>query len=133
MSGDDEEEIDTRARLINIIHDWIREDPTLKWHFEVREMGDGFYIGTKCQERRSYTDASVAWIDQTLPSKIFWYHLEGNYHRDQNTWDNASPADPSYFDHLRKMMCEGHNGATFITAKGNKYHSPRKGCISDIK
>jgi hypothetical protein len=128
------EENDTRARLVNIIHDWIREDPTLKWHFEVRDFRDEFCISTKCQEGRSYIDAAVAWVKEDSSSKILWYHLKDSKELEYNNdvWDNISPADPSYFERMRKMMIDGHNGATFTTAKGNKWHSRRKGCSSNI-
>lgn len=119
--------------LVDLIHDWIRNDSVLSKHIQVvrqpfPEYNDGFYIETICRGTGSflprYSSAQLAWFTRTAALSE-WTHLDKEP-------TNLSAADPSFFNKLHSLIRDAHNGSTQTTSKGNKWYTPRIGCGEDI-
>lgn len=117
--------------ISDLIHDWIENDPDLAGHVQVimqpfSDFSDGFYLDTAClgATRPRYTNGELAWFNSDATSST-WPHL------DKETVP-LNPADPNFFRTLRSLIKDAHNGSTQITAKGNKWHTPRFGCDMNI-
>lgn len=125
-----QEEHQSAPAIDDLIHDWIKNDPVLSKHIQIipqpyGEHNTGFYIETMCPcAMTRYINVTLAWFTQNATTS-HWPHLDKEP-------IPLNPADPGFFDKLRSLIKDAHNGSTQTTPKGNKWHTARMGCIENI-
>ena len=103
-------------RLIDLIREWIKEDPTLKQHFYFMSYKEGTYIETYCNHslEQKMGGYSIALIPtQADPDRrvAVYYHgtrPEGS-HRTSKVKGYLKAEDPQFFQKLRERLIIGHD------------------------
>jgi hypothetical protein len=119
-------------RLVDLIREWLKEDPTLNEHFFFTSWKEGAYIETLCNwgERNAKTKNSGGYSLALLPSQetedsriMVFYHGFDRTTQKQNNDDSYAakvrgylrPEDPQLFTKLREFLILGHDGLFDVT------------------
>lgn len=113
-------------RLVDLIREWLREDPTLNEHLFFTNWKEGTYIETLCNwsERRARGPNSGGYSLALLPNQesqdnrilIFYHGNDGLQSTPPEMFGGAKvrgylrPEDPQLFTKLREFLILGHDG-----------------------